>query len=456
MPSPAAPMPLSRPPDARSAGAATGIHALRDRHPAARLMSRSLLPQVAAFRRLQDTDGRIPAGGGPTRAAAAWGDGAARDPAARLRGIAADVTELAGLLGTPELGPAFAADTEDWLAVGLRTPPRFDRTAAAYQVPDGDGHSFFCGPMTTANGPAPRGWFLECFWAYRQEPSAVQKLARRYPHPGSTCQSTRLLAASDGLATGNCIVFFPENVATAEPVRRQSYAVFFFNKFERIFAHLTLPAAARLLGASDAFTGAAAWQAGRLSTRQCYDARCVWGYLHDYFHHVGPRPFHENMRIKLTWFCGVLEEIKVDAQTIRLCQSDGAIPYRQEVLEFALLERLLRYPQQGDACVNFDAATGVLLYEWLRDREALVPHGDGTLRLDPEGVTAGLDALVETIEGFERDPDDASYKAAAKAFVRRFLPEGRPGDRFSLPDRFAAEVGLTPSADALDCRSMTY
>ena len=337
-----------------------------------------------ALRPLQDASGAVT--GDPVLAAR------------RLDGAVAAVRAAAGLLGQEAFAAALAADVAAWRAAGLATPPLFDRTRDAYRPPAGDAPTLFAGPVLATNGPVPRGHFLELFLAWREEPAECKAVAADRPHPKNTCQSTRLIIASRGFAEGNCIVFFPENVAARGALAGQDYALFFFNKFHRIYREQTLPEVRRRFGPSDLLTGAADWVSGTLDEATCYRARCVWGYLHDCFHHRGPRPFDEQMHVKLTWFAGLLEEIKVDAETALACL-DGAVPHGEAILQFVLFERMLRYPRQPDATRNFDSATGVLLYEWLRDREAIRPAGGGRLTLDRGRLAEGLRALVDPRAG---------------------------------------------------------
>lgn len=420
-----------------------GLKEIAAHHPALEPIRMRLLPALARFQALQRPDGSIR----PDAVAEA------RD---ELGAIIVYVWEVCVRLGQHDLADAFAHDACVWIEAGLHTPPAFDTTAATYRLPEPGAHTFFCGPVITANGPDPRGWFLECFWALRQEPAECGLLERRYPHPKNKCQSTRLIAGSRGFATGNCIVFFPENVATREPIRAQSYAVFFFNKFQKIFETITMPMARRVFGDSDLLAPDTPWRAAALPAETCYRARCVWGYLHDYYHHIGPRPFDAHIRVKTTWVCGLLEEIKVDCQTMLACLDDPEVPFAAEVFTFALLERMLRYPQQVDAQRNFDAATGVLLYEWLRAREALRLTPQGGLAGDADSLAAGLRDLVETITEFERLNDTTAYKDRARSFVRSLLPEGGEGERYALPPRFAGEMGLVPREEVLDFSRLPY
>lgn len=395
-------------------GPTSGLDAVRMRTEAT--VREEIAPLVDAFRRLQDTAGRV-----------AGDHDAARELLRRLRAPA--VATYADL-GMDGMAAAFCADVDAWLARGLGERPQFDATLAACEAPADGELAFFVGPVRAPNGPPPRGLYLEVFLAERREPPELIEVAARLPHPHNGCQSARLLAGSRGLSTDNCIVFFPENVATSKAVEAQQFALFFFNKFHRIYGCETLPRVARLVAPTQ-------WRSARLAPEECYVARCLWGYLHDLFHHRGPRPFHTNMRVKMTFDMGLLEEIKVDAQSA-VVATELQLPYAREIVEFILLERLFRYPAQPDATSNFDAGTGILLFEWLRRQEGAIGEGADGLRLDVDACVAGLGGLAAAIEELESETDDAEFVRRATRFLRTYVPAGRDGRRFELPASCAA------------------
>ncbi|MFH8988119.1 DUF6421 family protein [Streptomyces sp. NPDC017940] len=382
---------------------------------AARL-GRTLVPRVDAFRARQRDDGTVPdPDDADRRGLAALKDEAADWFAAHGRGAQAD---------------ALAADVEDWLAAGLDTPPHFARSRDALAAPaDGDWAAFLA-PVQTTNSVPPVGRRLEFFLVRRKEPDALPELAVHYPHPRNNCQATVLLAGSEGLREGNCIVFFPENVAAHDKVVEQKYAIFFFNKFRRIHERFALPSAQAVLTPDSVPQDSAG-----LDPDVCYQARSVWGYLHDYFHHQGRWPLDRHVKLKMNWFIGLLEELKVDARTALACHTDALVPYADEQIAMILLERMFRYPLDAHAVRNFDAGTGVFLYSWLRGHGALVADGTGPLRLDHDRVIDALRELVDTIEGMEAAVQTpAEYRTAARELVRTQLRPGAEGDRYAFTD----------------------
>ena len=396
----------------------------------ARFVDAEVAPLADALRELQDTTGAV-----------------VRDhdrAADLLRQLAERVTEV----GSARFAEAFGEDVERWIERGLDQPPAFDTALAAYAPPPDGEPTFFAGPLVATNGPPPRGRFVECFLALREEPEECYDVARVLPHPKNKCQSARLLAGSHGLITGNCIVFFPENVATEGEVTSQTFATFFFNKFQKIYLQETMPRVERLLGRSD-------WPSAQLAPDECYRVRSVWGYLHDCFHHRGPRPFDENMKVKMRFNVGLLEEIKVDCQSA-VAAHEHDLPWPSELTEFILFERMFRYPGQPDAKTNFDAGTGVLLFEWLLREGAIRPR-DGRLELDVDACLAGMRRLAGTIEALEEIEDDGEFGERAVEFVRTLVPEGRDGDRFALPDGFARYASIEPSTTTpLDFHDLAY
>jgi hypothetical protein len=185
-------------------------------------------------------------------------------------------------------------------------------------------------------------------------------------------------------------------------------------------------------------TGVERWPSAELDEESTYRARCMWGYLHDYHHYRGPRPWDQAMDLKLKFFPGLLEEIKVDAETGMLCGRDERVPFGRDVVEMMLLERLFRYPAQPDAPTNFDAGTGLLMFEWLAaNGGGITVTPEGTV-VDVDACLAGLEGLVDEILDLEGLPD-AEYVAAAERFVRRFVAPGE-GRRLSVPERYQRAV----------------
>jgi hypothetical protein len=381
----------------------------------------SLIPKINRFRRRQADDGSVP------------------EPEAADRELLGQIRdEAAGWYRRNELAhqaAALTADVDDWLAGGLGEVPHFARTRDALAPPADGAPVFFLAPVRTTNSVPPVGKRLDCFFALRKEPGALPRLAVTHPHPKNNCQSLLLIAGSDGFAHGNCIVFFPENVAARDKVEEQPYAMFFYNKMRKIHETYALPGAEAVLTAESVPRASSG-----LAPEICFEARAIWGYLHDYMHYQGRWPFDQHISLKMNWFVGLLEEIKVDAKTVLAC-ADGGVPYAREQIDMILLERIFRYPQAADATRNFDSGTGVFLYSWLREHAALTgsPAAGGLLRLHQDKVLDALRAYVAAVEGLEeRVATDDEYRTAAKALVRDHLPEGEPKQRY----RFTADQNV--------------
>lgn len=322
----------------------------------------------------------------------------------------------------------FRADVEDWLSHGLGQKPNFKRIANSVQAPRNQKYFFVIAPVRCPNSFPPNGFFLECVLAIECQPESLVKLREKYNHKKvNPCQSTRMIAASKGFERGNCIVFFPENVAGQGKIAIQNYAVFFFNKFRKIYLSETIPASERLLGLLT--NGLASLQ---LNETEAYEARCVWGYLHDYYHHVGVRPIDENLTIKTNWYVGLLEEVKVDCQAALACISDLEIPYCDSVFEYIILDRACRYPLQIDALNNFDSGTGVLLLSWLYHKGCFQANNRVTAINSPE-IIAALQDLVDSIVSIESIKDNDLYLEKARVFVEQYIGKGRNGERFPNP-----------------------
>ncbi|MER0247249.1 DUF6421 family protein [Streptomyces sp. HSW2009] len=377
----------------------------------------SLFPQVNAFRERQERDGTI----AEPRAA----------DAELLQQIRAGATAWYRGNGRAHQADALDADVADWLAAGLDSAPHFARSRDALHAPADGAPVFFLAPVQTTNSVPPVGKRLDAFFALRKEPAALPELATTHPHPKNNCQSLLLIAGSDGFAHGNCLVFFPENVAAHDKVVDQAYAMFFYNKMRKIHETYALPGAEAVLTA-DSVPRASS----DLAPEVCFEARAIWGYLHDSLHYQGSWPFDQHISLKMNWFVGLLEETKVDAKTALAC-AGGGVPFAQEQIAMILLERIFRYPQADDATRNFDSGTGVLLYSWLRAHDALTgsPADGGLLRLDPDRTLTALRAFVDRVELLEEQVrTDEEYRVAAKALVREYLPAGEPKQRFGFTD----------------------
>lgn len=353
-------------------------------------------------------------------------------------------------LGFDELQQAFEADVDKWLARGLENPPSFDQSQTAYKPVADKQQTFFIGPVLVTNGPAPVGRLMECFLAQRVEPEIFLEIADKFPHPKKSLQSARILSGSAGFMIGNCLVFFPENIATDEKVIAQDFAIFFLNKFQRIYLSETMPRVRQVFGERD-------WASPKLSATDCYDAAGMWGYLHEYFHFQGPRPLDKNLHLKLKWYSGLLEELKCDCLTAYASYHTEGVPFALEMIEFVLFERMLRYTFQPDITKNFDGGSGLLLFQWLLDDGAIKTQADGSLQLDLESCVASMHHLVTTIESeIESTDDDEEYLKRAKAFVRKFLPKGEKGQYFSVPERFTQLINIAPNRELLSFENLPY
>ncbi|HEU5381843.1 MAG TPA: DUF6421 family protein [Ktedonobacteraceae bacterium] len=393
-------------------------------------VTETVVPLVHAFRELQDTSGKVVSD-----------LETAKTLLGGLRRPVRTAYSMAGI--SAACADAFDADVDAWLERGLDAAPQFDQSLASY-VPPGQGElTFFIAPFLATNGPAPRGAFLECFLALHEEPVELEQVVACMSHPDSksVCSAGRILAGSKGLMSGNCIVFFPENVATAKKVESQSFSFFFLNKFQRIFLAETLPRARQMFADQS-------WASEKLTPQQCYAARAIWCYVHDYFHQCGPRPFDSNIQVKMNFFVGLLEETKVDCQAA-VTAYNHKVPFGRETVEFIVLERLLRYPNQPDATRNFDAGCGLFLFEWLLQEGYGLYEEEGGVRIDIDACVKGMAILAEKIEALEFTTDNAEYRRQAKNFVRTLLPEGVDGARFAIPERYSRITRSLPTDHSL-------
>ncbi|MFF1508051.1 DUF6421 family protein [Streptomyces sp. NPDC058326] len=381
----------------------------------------SLIPKVDRFRERQADDGTVP--------------GATEEDRVLLGRIRDEACAWYERAGRDEQAIALAADVDGWLTAGLETRPHFARSRDALRVPEDGSAVFFLAPLQSTNSAPPVGKRLDCFFALRKEPAALPELATSYPHPRNNCQSLVLITGSAGFRQGNCLVFFPENVAAHDKITEQPYAMFFYNKMRKIHETYALTGAEAVLTPESlprASTG--------LNADVCFEARAIWGYLHDSMHYQGLWPFDEHISLKMNWFVGLLEEIKVDAKTVLACADSGVVPFAAEQIDMILLERIFRYPQADDATRNFDSGTGVFLFSWLREHGALAgsPADGGLLHFDRSKAIGALREFVTTVEKLEAEvTTDDEYRAAARELVRRYLPAPDPAPAGTPRQRYA-------------------
>ncbi|MGW9322485.1 DUF6421 family protein [Streptomyces koyangensis] len=352
--------------------------------------------------------------------------------------VRAAVEGLRGLMPEAQIA-ATCEELRVWREAGCEGIPHFDATRDAVPAP-GDGEAAaFVGPVTLPNSDR-RDVHIEAFSVIREDPASTPRLQAGYPHPKAVFQSTRLLSASRGLREGNCVVFFPENIPAATRCTDQHFAWFFFNRHTDIYTE-TLAITERLCGPGSPFAGERGLVSADVDPEDTYQARCVWGYLHDYFHHTGPRPLDQHLAIKTTWRPGLLEELKVDMKSAIACFEED-VPYGPVVFEYIILERLFRYPAQPEPLRNFDAGTGFALGTWLASQGLFTQDEQGRRALGPKaGIVESVRELVGLIEEIERAEGDAAYKAGAVEFLFGTLlrrPEARP-DRYGGP---LAPLGL--------------
>lgn len=320
-------------------------------------------------------------------------------------------------LNLAPLQKAFAHDVKQWLEHGLDQPPTFDSYLEQLVAPQDGQTTFVIAPMLTPNGPSTQaGHRVEAFLARREEPSELLQFAAQFPHPCNRMQSLHLIAGSIGLRDGNCLIFFPECVATAEQVSKQEFAMFFFSKFEAFFRQISFSVGKRL------FKGYS-WKSEQLTSDEFYRARCVWGYLHDHFHHCGPRPLHlgNNLVVKQIHSAALLEELKVDCQ-VALAGLTNQIPFGLEVFEFVLLERICRYPLQPDAPYNIDALSGVFLFQWLLNKGGLLSNCGIEFVIQASMLKKSLNELVQIITAIEMENNDEKYLIDCADMVARLSP----------------------------------
>lgn len=335
------------------------------------------------------------------------------------------IERVCRFINQDNVSEAIGRDIREWILKGLDKPPVFSNTVREFKAPLHNERSFFWGPLRLANSGKRRGYFIRSFLSQCDEPPEISILKEQFPHPKNVCRFSHLLWGSNDMIHGNNLVFFPENIANPGGADVQQYALFFFNKYYDLYNDISLKTARAVFSSDHVF------ESEELSRRETYIARCMWGYLHDFFHHQGERPFDTNVQIKTRRITGVLEEIKVDMKTYLVCHEHD-LPYAKEVEEFIILERLLRYPQEPDYKTNFDSGTGLLsLSFFIRMGGVIVV--DNELRFT-KSFNECVALLVSRIEEIEAISSDEDYIVEANKFVLQFLPIDSDSQRFGVSD----------------------
>lgn len=396
-------------------------------------LDRAVVPLVHALQHYQHADGSIVPG---HRAAADAALSALRE-------------ELYGSALYPQRSrEAFDRDLAAWRAAGLESPPRFDASRDAIEGPGDKELALYAGPafMPNSGSTAP---LFQLVLIMRDEPGTLSGVRASYPHAGTACQTTRVLTGSRQAREGLCVVLFPENVPARSAVTRQKFAWFFMNKHIPVY-QWTLDRIRQRCGES-LFAEGDPLASPRLDDEGMYDTRCCWAHLHEHHHQVGPRPLASNLALKTRRYTGLLDELKVDCQSMQACTRDAAIPYRMEVLEFVLFDRLFRYPCAEDALSNDDAAAGILLGTWLL-RHSVLTGRDGRVQLVSRAETMrAVDALVSEILALEH-LEESQYLKAAETFTLSVLdPPQRAGEMYTKPADWLSSVfaGATGSGAGL-------
>ncbi|MGL4819855.1 MAG: DUF6421 family protein, partial [Bacilli bacterium] len=375
------------------------MHTLEDE--LAKIVNEQLAPVIHQFQQLQHVNGHI------------IGD---FTEAKRLLNEITILSErVYEQLGLYDYLSALKRDLKEWLDRGLCNPPTFDRLTNAYMPPRDGELTFFVGTMVTFNGRKERGYFMEAFLGKRCEPHVINEVRAVLPNPkGEGVKAMHLLAGTDSYVVENCIVFYPENVRTPYAMMEQRFALLFFNKFQDIYLRESY-ARAKQIFPDFPFVSAA------LSAEETYDARVVWSYLHDYFHQTGKKPFYMHIATRMNFYAGLLEEVKVELQ----CLTEAKrlqLPYCDEIAEFILFERLLRYPNLPNARKNFDLGMGYFLYAWFAHYGGVFTRTeDEHLQLDVARLIEASEPLIQKIVEIERIEDDELYIDVAEQFVCMYV-----------------------------------
>lgn len=366
-----------------------------------------------------------------------------RHHAAAAQALSALRDELrdSALFGEPAR-EALDHDLTRWRAAGLESAPPFDASRDVIEGPGDKELALFAGPAFMPNSDT-RAPLFQLVLVMRDEPESLADVRENYPHPESACQMIRVLTGSRQATEGQCVVLFPENIKASAKITRQKFAWFFMNKhiptYQWTLAQIRERCGDSLFAVGDPLASP------KLDADGIYDTRCCWAHLHEHHHQVGPRPLARNLALKTQWHTGLLEELKVDCQSMQACLRDAAMPYRMEVFEFVLFDRLFRYPTAIDALSNTDAGAGVLLGTWLLRSGALKASGNWAQLASREETVRAVDALVDEILALE-ELDEAAYAKGAESFVLSVLdPPPGADEQYAKPADWLSSVFAVPA-----------
>lgn len=329
-------------------------------------------------------------------------------------------------------------DINDWLRTGLSQRPEFKRTSIdllknVQRAKD----LVFIGPYRTANSGARRGFRFEYFYAKLESNDLLTKYQKLLPHPCDKTVPARLKDGTPALFEGNNVVFFPEGISSSYGDSFQNFALFFFDKFRRIYQEKTLPIVQKVLGDTPITQHHISRPSATLSEESMYDARCLWGYIHDLHHFKGPRPFSNDIGLKVNWALGLLEEVKVDCQTALYLHDNPHTDYAHEIFEFILFERLFRYPSEPDCEDNFDSGTGVFMFNYFNN-QSVFEISNSLRTVNTEKLVTAMRELVTTILHMESLPD-REYLDKGRDLVYSYLTRSQT-NRFKLNPEYLAFV----------------
>jgi len=372
-----------------------------------------VIPLVNALRPLQAADGAV-----------VKEIREARRLVSDLRARGYDAYRMA--YGADQVADAFAQDTALWLEDGLDRPPDFSHTVHAFPRTHLGQPVFALACVKTPNGPEPKGNFWETFLAIRDQPAELPEVQRQWPMDQNAPESARLLIGSHGFANGACVVFFHENVAASD-FGTSSFAICFHNRYFGLFRGITLRRVHAMWPSSE-------WQCASAKAPDMYAVAGIRSHLHDYYHMQGPLPLSQHLQLKTTFVSGIVEELRVDLEAVLAGQASCS-DWAEMLAEFVLLERMFRYPAQNDALRNFDAASGVLLYEYFRRCGVVSKQAPFALEHALNAAHHLLDEL-RTLEA----AGPAQYRQATVEFVFSYLGLPQDGGRYSMPAGYLEDM----------------
>ncbi|MBU8772102.1 DUF6421 family protein [Cytobacillus oceanisediminis] len=289
----------------------------------------------------------------------------------------------------PEYINAVIVDLRKWIEKGLDTVPDFSSSFNKYSQETNKSFGLILFPIYDLTY-LTKDIFLEVCVYYRNEPPIIDYLRENMDH--KVFQGTELLMATDGITHNNVFTLFPENIAIEKLKDQKKFAFFFISNYLKIFKNITKP-----LGSFAVSTPLNIFNA---TDEEVYNSRCVFSFVHDFYHYKGILPFNEFYSDKTTLFGSAFEEIRVEAQTyLKLISFNNNMT--KMASELLLLERVYRYAYTNNPGESFDTLTNYYFFKFFL-KSGAITLDQMSISFDFDKVKSSFVSIVSELDQLEK------------------------------------------------------